>query len=222
MGRRLVPLTPDCVGDLPARCRDCLFWEAGPVGEPRRESGSLSAEGPADGLRRKRAWVSSLTQEWGPCGRLVVVDETRVGFALYAPPDRVPRAAAFPTSPVSPDAVLLLTAWLAPECRGQGLGRTLMQSVVKDLAGRGVRAIECFADARGRTDSCLLPAPFLAAVGFEEARSHRVSPRMRLELRRTVSWRTDVGQAWDRLVGSGRGRVSLQPALRAGHVSRET
>ena len=41
-----------------------------------------------------------------------------VGFVLYAPPNAVPRASAFPTSPVSPDAVVLTGFHVVPEFRG--------------------------------------------------------------------------------------------------------
>ena len=43
-----------------------------------------------------------------------------------------------------------MTARILPEYAASGLGRVLIQSVVKDLmARRGVKAIEAFADAHG-------------------------------------------------------------------------
>ncbi|MGK5532318.1 GNAT family N-acetyltransferase [Streptomyces sp. URMC 129] len=203
MGRRLVPLTLDNLSDLPSRCRACVFWELDPVsGERARRHGRAVSE--------KESWVSSLLSEWGTCGQVVYVDGRPVGFVLYAPPAYVPRSDAFPTSPVSADAVQLITAWIAPASRGQGLGRTMMQSMAKDLLGRGVRAIEAFGDARSRDPMCLLPADHLLAVGFEVTRRHPAFPRLRLELRRAVSWRTDMELALDRLLGG----TTPIPALR--------
>ena len=56
----------------------------------------------------------------------------------------VPRALSFPTSPVSADAVLLMTARVLPQYAGGGLARMLVQSAAKDLTRRGVRAIEAY------------------------------------------------------------------------------
>ncbi len=100
MGRRLVPLTLDNLPDLPHRCRACVFWELDPVsGEAAVKSGTSSLE--------KEAWISAVLLDWGSCGRVVYVDDVPVGFVLYAPPAYVPRSTAFPTSPLSPDAVQL-------------------------------------------------------------------------------------------------------------------
>src|SRR5579884_2542578 len=135
MGRKLVPLTLDNLTDLPTTCRSCVFWELDPVsGEEAVRSGKPELE--------KESWISSVLLDWGSCGRIVYVDDAPVGFALYAPPAYVPRSLAFPTSPVSPDAVQLMTARVLPGYQGQGLGRVLVQTVVKDLVRRGIKAVE--------------------------------------------------------------------------------
>ncbi|SCK18379.1 Acetyltransferase (GNAT) family protein [Streptomyces sp. AmelKG-E11A] len=125
MGRRLVPLTLDNLKDLPQRCRSCVYWELDPV------SGQAAVRAGRPGLE-KEAWISAVLLEWGSCGRVVYVDDLPVGFALYAPPAYVPRSTAFPTSPVSADAVQLMTAWIEPGFQGQGLGRVMVQTVAKD------------------------------------------------------------------------------------------
>ncbi|WP_405937740.1 GNAT family N-acetyltransferase [Streptomyces sp. NBC_00726] len=203
MGRRLVPLTLDNLPDLPRRCRSCVFWELDPVsGEAAAKSGTSAGE--------KEAWISGVLLEWGSCGRVVYVDDVPAGFVLYAPPAYVPRATAFPTSPVSPDAVQLMTALIMPGYRGQGLGRVMVQTVAKDLIRRGFKAIEAFGDARWKEAACVLPADHLLAVGFKTVRPHPVHPRLRLELRTTLSWKEDVELALDRLLGA----VQKEPVLR--------
>ena len=203
MGRQLTPLTLDNLPDLPKRCRSCVFWELDPVsGEDAMTAGQPELE--------KEAWISSVLLEWGSCGRVVYVDEAPVGFVLYAPPAYVPRSQAFPTSPVSPDAVQLMSAWLAPQCRGQGLGRTMVQTVAKDVLRRGFRAIEAFGDAQFAEAGCVLPAEHLLAVGFKTVRPHPRFPRLRLDLRSTASWKADVELAIDRLLGA----VQKDPVLR--------
>ncbi|MFJ4842939.1 GNAT family N-acetyltransferase [Streptomyces sp. NPDC088746] len=203
MGRRLVPLTLDNLPDLPRRCRSCVFWELDPVsGEAAVKAGRPELE--------KEAWISAVLLEWGSCGRAVYVDDVAAGFVLYAPPAYVPRSTAFPTSPVSPDAVQLMTALIVPGFQGQGLGRVMVQTVAKDLLRRGFKAIEAFGDARWKEPACVLPADHLLAVGFKTVRPHPVHPRLRLELRTTLSWKEDVELALDRLLGA----VQKEPALR--------
>ncbi|MGW3911879.1 GNAT family N-acetyltransferase [Streptomyces sp. NPDC005070] len=203
MGRRLVPLTLDNLPDLPQRCRTCVFWELDPVsGEAALKAGTSIVE--------KEAWISSVLLDWGSCGRVAYVDEVPVGYVLYAPPAYVPRSTAFPTSPVAPDAVQLMTSFIMPGYQGQGLGRVLVQTVAKDLLRRGFRAIEAFGDARWKEPACVLPADHLVAVGFKTVRPHPRYPRLRLELRTTLSWKEDVELALDRLLGA----VQKEPALR--------
>ncbi|HKC27466.1 MAG TPA: GNAT family N-acetyltransferase [Jatrophihabitans sp.] len=206
MSRRLVNLTLDNLSDLPRRCRNCVYWELDPVaGERAREAGDAALE--------KEAWLSDTLLEWGSCGQLIYVDGAPAGYVLYAPAAYVPRAVAFPTSPVSADAVLLMTGRIVAEFAGGGLGRMLVQGVARDVVRRGIRAIEAF----GRGDNgdanetdepdapdhrCLLPADYLRAVGFKTVRPHPRTPRLRLDVKTTVTWREDVEYALDRLLSS--------------------
>jgi GNAT superfamily N-acetyltransferase len=205
LSRRLASLTLDNLDDLPRRCRNCVFWELDPVGRTRaEEAGDIALE--------KEAWVSATLLEWGSCGKIVYVDGVPAGFVLFAPPAYVPRSVAFPTSPVSPDAVLLMTAYVIPEFAGGGLARMLIQGVAKDLTRRGVRAIEAFGDLNWSEPACVIPADHLLAVGFKTVRPHPRFPRLRLELKSAVSWREDVETALERLLGSMSPEGALRPA----------
>jgi GNAT superfamily N-acetyltransferase len=199
MGRRIASLTLDNVDDLPAQCRRCVFWELDPVaGQRAVEAGDPALE--------KEAWLSGVLLDWGSCGRVAYVDKAPAGYVLFAPPTHVPRSVAFPTSPVSGDAVLLMTAQILPEFRGGGLGRVLVQTVAKDLIKRGgIKAIEAFGvhgDHPG--GHCVVPADYLAAVGFKTVRHHHRFPRLRLELRNALTWREDVEVALERILGTMR------------------
>jgi GNAT superfamily N-acetyltransferase len=205
MTRRLAPLTLDNLSDLPVTCRRCVVWELDPVAARQaKEVGDPGFE--------KEAWVSGTLLEWGSCGRVAYVDDTPAGFVTYAPPALVPRALAFPTSPVSADAVLLMTARVLPQYSGGGLARMLLQATAKDLTRRGVRAIEAFGLVAGGgmvdrgepSVTCLIPADLLLAVGFKTVRQHHRFPRMRLELKTALSWREDVELALERILGTVR------------------
>jgi hypothetical protein len=201
--RRLVNITLDNLDELPSRCRSCVFWELDPVAGDR----AVNAGDPAF---EKEAWVSATLLEWGSCGKLIQVDGVTAGYVAYSPPGYVPRSIAFPTSPVSADAVLLTTAFILPEFAGGGLGRMLIQGVAKDLTRRGVKAVEAFGDAKWEKPGCLVPADYLRSVGFKTVRPHHRFPRLRLELKSTVSWREDMEVALERLLGS----MSPEPAFR--------
>ncbi|MDH6134611.1 GNAT superfamily N-acetyltransferase [Kitasatospora sp. MAA4] len=204
MGRRIAPLTLDNLADLTEPCRSCVFWELDPVrGREAVEAGKPELE--------KEGWISAVLLEWGSCGRIVYVDEEPAGFVLYAPPAYVPRSQSFPTSPVSPDAVQLMISRVLPGHQHQGLGRVLVQTVAKDLLGRGFRAIEAFGVAGVDQPTCLLPADHLLAVGFKTVRPHHRYPRLRLEARSTLSWKGDVEGALERLLGGARKEPALRP-----------
>jgi hypothetical protein len=204
VSRRLVNITLDNLEDLPIRCRKCVFWELDPVSMQR-------AEDAGDPELEKEAWISSTLLEWGSCGKLVYVDNVPAGFVMYAPPLYVPRSVAFPTSPVSADAALMMTAHILPEFQGGGLGRMLVQGVAKDLTRRGVRAIEAFGDLKWEKPGCVMPADYMLAVGFKTVRPHHRFPRLRLELKSAISWREDVEVALERLLGSMSPEGALRP-----------
>lgn len=201
------------IGSLPERCRACVAWE-------------LDADAVRSAVKmgetefEKEVWLSGVMLTWGSAGQIVTVDDQPVGFALFAPPTAVPGAVAFPTSPVSPDAVLLTAAKILPEFTGQGLARYLMNGVVSALTRRGVRAIELFGveddpiadpDDPGVPQApveqvpdpgiprCLLPASFARAVGFEDVAPHHRYPRLRFELGRDIGWKAEVESALEKL-----------------------
>jgi hypothetical protein len=207
MSRRLVNLTLDTLEDLPRPCRQCVFWELDPVAAQR----ACSVGDPA---LEKEAWVSQTLLEWGSCGKLIYVDSAPAGFAMYSPPAYAARSMAFPTSPVSPDAALLMTAHIVNGFAGGGLGRMLIQGIARDLTKRGVKAIEAFGDAKpdnGKDSSCLAPADFFLSVGFKTVRQHPQYPRLRLDLRTALSWKSDVEYALEKLLGSMSPESILRP-----------
>ena len=213
MSRRLARLTLDTLADLPVDARSCVFWELDPVRRAQVVEASRAVE-------EKEAWLSTVLLDWGSCGRVLYVDDVAAGYALYAPPVFFGGAASLPTAPPSEDAVLLATVLVRPELAGGGLGRVLMQSVVKDLVKRGgIRALEAFGDTRAPAQGrpadhtfCVLPADYLAHVGFKTVRPHVRYPRLRLDLRSTVTWRSEVEAALERLLGVVRApRPATQP-----------
>lgn len=200
VGREIFSLTLDRLQDLPEPCASCIFWEL----DPALAAGSIAGGDP--GLD-KESWLSSALLEWGSVGQIGYVDGVPAGYITYAPVHLVPRAVAFPTAPVSADAVILMAARVVPEFAGQGLGRVLIQGAAKDVMRRGIRAVEAFGylgDPNSPKAACVLPANFLTAVGFKTVREHRTYPRLRLDLRTALTWREDMEAAVERLLASVR------------------
>lgn len=208
MSARITPLRLEAFEQLPKHARRCVFWEVDPSTLPVEDH-------LADPEFEKEAWLSMVMLEWGSCGQMAVAcepdqadfvassssgDELCLGFAFYAPPRAVPRAALFPSGPVSADAVLLTTVGVESGAEAEGLTRALMAAVVGDLVRRGVRALEAFGrtaasaeltdpelvspDLRAAIQSlgdcsseqCIVDADFLADVGFEIVAPTRTFP----------------------------------------------
>jgi GNAT superfamily N-acetyltransferase len=208
MSRKVVRMTLDHLAELEVPCRTCVFWELDPVSRAR-------VDDPAD---EKQTWVSTVLREWGSYGRVALQDDRPVGYVLYAPPAFFPGAGAFPTAPVSADAVLLSAVYVDPAARGGGFGRMLVQGMARDLIERGsIHAVEAFGDTRGPGlaggGRCVTPVDFLTSVGFKTQRAHAITPRMRMDLRSALSWRDEVEAALERLLGA----VRPAPKPRAEH-----
>lgn len=153
-------LTLGGLDQLPAHARRCVFWELDPaVAADSREF--------SDPVFEKEAWLSTVMLEWGLCGQIATVDGRPAGCALYAPPSAVPRAHLFPTSPVSPDAVLLTTLRAESPYDDGTVTSRLIQAVVGDLMRRGVRAIEVFG-LRADPSATALPDRGLRSMLFME------------------------------------------------------
>ena len=199
MNRTLLPLSMSSLTQLPEQCRACVSWEVPSAAAVQIDSEQASFE--------KEVWFSGVMLTWGSAGQIVMVDDQPAGFALYAPPTAVPGALAFPSGPVSPDAVLLTTARILPEFQGRGLARYLMNGVVTALTSRGVRAVELFGlESRVAADAvdadvphCLLPADFARAVGFTDIQPHHRYPRLRFELASGIGWKEQVEAALEQL-----------------------
>jgi hypothetical protein len=109
-----------------------------------------------------------------------------------------------------------MTANVVNPFAGGGLGRMLVQGVARDLTKRGIKAIEAFGDAKagdgpGDEAGCLAPADFFLSVGFKTVRPHPRYPRLRLELRTALSWKSDVEYALEKLLGSMSPESLLRP-----------
>ena len=184
--------------------RGCLTWQL-------RSPAAINGEDPAS---LKAVWLREVSEQWGTCGQVVLREGSPAALAIYAPQAWLPGAARLPTAPASPDAVVLASVYVAPEHRGGGLSRLLVQAMARDLVQRADRpaAVEVFAGV----GECRQPVDYWTRLGFGVERPHAWSPRLRMELRDTV--RVRAGAAIGRLAGAVRPRpvVAPQPPLGRG------
>lgn len=222
MGRRLHDLTPDALDALPDACRACVFWEV--AGAPR---GPLVPQ--SVGRDAKDAWWQATQLEWGAPGKALYVDDLLAAYAAFAPSRHYPAARGFGHT-LSEDALLLATLWVDPRYAGGGLGKMLVQAVLREAYRHGARAVEAVAErgrtaAPGATGGCVLPEPFLLALGFTVAQEHHRFPLLRVELRQAVAARW-LGQALEGVLGAlarrERAPAPARPALEATRSSPVT
>lgn len=214
MSIRTTALALDSVSAFAGHSRQCTFWEMDPESAP---DGVV-----ADPSLEKEAWLSALLLEWGSCGRLVWDGDSLLGHALYAPASEAPRSRLFPTSPVSVDAVLLMSIDIYERSAPWSAITPLMNAVTGDLVRRGVRAIEAFGYRESAPDAafdpslllrdavtpgagdcspgrCMIPVSWLEQLGFHEVAPHHRFPRLRLELGRDLGWKAEVEAALEKL-----------------------
>nr|WP_294693705.1 GNAT family N-acetyltransferase [uncultured Friedmanniella sp.] len=206
MGRRFRPMTAADLADLPEPCAGCTFWESGLA--------DLATSSEHRGVPTKQEWAEGVTRRWGYCGVAAYNDNELIGYLTLAPANHVPRLAAFATTPVSPDAAVVMAVRVAEEHRGHGIGRQLVQSAAALVARRDIRALEAVGSYH-HGPSCMLPAAFLERVGFTVVRPHPVTPRLRMDLQATQRWRPDLGAAWNRLTGLVTQPAAPEPATYA-------
>jgi GNAT superfamily N-acetyltransferase len=204
MARRTSPLTGDLVDSLPGPCRSCLFWEFGAACPDPRTVPVPAANGGrstrSEPTIRKQAWVSARVEEGTPPGRVVRVDGTVAGYALFAPAHTFVHRRP-PTPTPSPGAVLLATLWVRPEWRQHGLGRLLLQHAIKDAIRLDAPAVEAYGDRRWLERRCVLPATWLLHEGFEVHREHPRTPLLRVDTKRTLRWAESFEHAWEEVLG---------------------
>jgi len=201
--RRIRPMTAADMANLPDPCGLCTFWEA-----------SLSDLATSGDTRNRAAskleWAEAVTARWGYCGVMAVNDGETIGFLTMAPSVYVPGLGAFATTPISQDAVVVMSVRVVEEFQHKGIGRQLIQSAAALVARRDIRAMEAIGTYH-EGPSCMLPTAWLEAVGFAVIRPHPVTPRLRMDLQTTVRWRPDLGAAWHRRAGLVPQRVPPEP-----------
>jgi GNAT superfamily N-acetyltransferase len=172
--------------------------EAGADGQDGHDGGRRSTARDEQ-LTRKQAWVSARVQEGVPPGRVVLVGDALVAWALFAPADRFARRSPL-VPPLDAGSLELATVWVHPLHRGHGLGRVLVQAAIKEAIRLELPSVQAYADRRWRDRTCVLPATWLLHEGFEVHHEHPRTPVVRLDTKRTVRWVASLEHAWEEVL----------------------
>jgi GNAT superfamily N-acetyltransferase len=146
-------------------------------------------------------WTSSVCLQQGSAGKVAWAEGRLVGYALAGPPDEFPRSESFPAR-VSKDAWFLATAHVVPEAVGRGIGKALVQAVLRDAKEHGKKALECFADRAWVGPDCILPAEFCERIGFKVRRDHVRFPLMRIDMRSLAKLTESAAEAVEEFLRS--------------------
>lgn len=187
MAREIRELTHTNVDDIPRPCRGCVFWEYAPADRAL----TLGAH---DADFEKEAWASEVSLMQGSAGRVVYVDGSPAGFALFGPQESFHGADVFPLR-ISRDALFLAVIRILPEHQGMGIGKALVHAVLKEAKARGKKAIEAYGDRAWQHEACILPSVFLEAVGFRVKREHPRFPLYRIDIGSLAKHRRNVEAA---------------------------
>jgi GNAT superfamily N-acetyltransferase len=202
------PRSGDAVPSLRTRPRVWPPGAADPTTDPATssEAGADGRNGDGRGpvhaeqLTRKQAWVSARVQEGVPPGRVVLVGDALVAWALFAPADRFARRSPL-VPPLDTGSLELATVWVHPLHRGHGLGRVLVQAAIKEAIRLELPSVQAYGDRRWRDRTCVLPATWLLHEGFEVHHEHPRTPVVRIDTKRTVRWVASLEHAWEEVLG---------------------
>jgi hypothetical protein len=136
-------ISPDEVGEVPGLEESVSHW--------------------TEGTRPAGEWFREIEDEWGTAGFVVRRGDDVLGFVIYAPSGRLPRAGRYPLGPLEEGAVLL--ADVSGDARTR---RRLLVRMLRDLRQRGVARVEAITSDRGLPHH--VPTPFLLESGWQPVR----------------------------------------------------
>ena len=150
---------------------------------PKREARpAVGADAP-----RKLQLLGRGLAVFGSYAKVVLLDGEPAAYAQFGPLSAYPRALRvrelYPRLPASPLPAVITCIATTREARGQGLAKTLVETVCDDLSGRGFSAVEAYPEPNARPDATSAATPaFWVGCGFEIAVDDERFPVVRREL----------------------------------------
>lgn len=110
-------------------------------------------------------WFEEMDETWGASGLVMRRGEETLGFAVYGPPDRLPRVWRYPVGQVSEDAALL--AYVGGDRR---VRKHLLVRALRDLRFRGYGGVEAVGDDLALQSRVVVPTGLLLEGGWRPVR----------------------------------------------------
>lgn len=161
-----------CLGTsrlVPAKCRQCGWWQGHEDGWPA----AAEAE----------AWGRRAEEEFGRWGKLAMGDGRLLGMVQFGPSGLFPRSRQLACGPPGGNSVLITCSSVSgPEL--EPVRKSLLLAAVAELERDGIETVEAFCrKTPAEDDDCrLLDEGFLKSCGFYPVKSSRRLRLMRLEL----------------------------------------
>jgi GNAT superfamily N-acetyltransferase len=162
--------------DYPFSCKYCLFWQFPDEYKRLRNSKKQTL------IRKKSLWLQDTKRLFGECGKLLSLSGAPIAYAQFAPPEFLPGSAFYQSATPDYDTVLISCLYIPEERhRGKGYGTQLLESILIDLKGRGVTAVETFA-RKANPENPSGPVSFYIKNGFKITKDDIEFPLLRMEL----------------------------------------
>jgi hypothetical protein len=158
-----------------------------------------------EGACSAEEWFAEVSDSWGPAGLVVRRGKEVLGFAVYGPPEYLPRAGRYPVGPLGEDTALL--AHLRGDTRTR---RHLLVRMVRDLRLRGFSGVEAIASDLGLPHH--VPTWLLSESGWKPVRSGWYAGCPYTLMRANFGSIAEVGERARELVGKVKLPVLKVPA----------
>jgi hypothetical protein len=119
----------------------------------------------AEGAPRAGEWVAEVGVVWGSPGLVMRRGEEVLGFAVYGPPELLPRVRRYRVGALGEDAAVL--AYVGGDRRTR---KHLLVRVMREMKLRGFGGVEAIGDDLGLRRSVVIPTRFLVESGWKPVR----------------------------------------------------
>ncbi len=148
----------------------------------------------AESPRSPESWFRKVGECWGSAGLAMRRSGEVLGFALYGPPEYLPRAGHCAVGPLDAEAVLL--AYLEGDSRTR---RHLLARVLKEVRHQGIERVEAVSSDVGQPHH--IPTGFLLESGWQPIRRGWYRGRPYTLMQADLGSTVEVGELARGLIG---------------------
>ena len=99
--------------------------------------------------KSKREWFKRMEESYGSCGKILYYKGKPVGYAQFAPKKEFVKLEDLELGSTRTDAWYISCIAIKKRYQNRGLGKVLIESILKDLKKRGVRKVQVCGQIKG-------------------------------------------------------------------------